>query len=273
MSLRRLAIDLTPPLLRRRVLHWRGRGLRFSGRPGNWAEAQRRSTGYDADVILERVATATRAVIDSAACFERDSVLFDEPVYPFELLAVLLRRALHRDGRLCVLDFGGSLGSTYRQCRPLLDGLKSLHWTVVEQPAFVAAGLQEFATEELHFARTVKEACVDVLPDVALASSVLQYVEDPEAVLSSLTDSGARNLLIDRTPLTNGGVHRLCVQHVPSSIYPASYPCWILSRARLLERLIGRWRVVTEFPCAEGRMATDDGLAFEFKGLILERLD
>src|SRR3546814_11444165 len=53
--------------------------------------------------------------------------------------------------RLDVIDFGGSLGSTYRQCRPLLDAVQHLQWHVVAQPHFVEAGRQEVETDELHF--------------------------------------------------------------------------------------------------------------------------
>src|SRR3546814_8173546 len=109
------------------------------------------SSGYSESAILDRVRTATRAVVAGEAAYERDSVLFDKADYPFALITALLRAAASADMRLDVIDFGGSLGSTYRQCRPLLDAVQHLQWHVVEQPHFVEAGRQEFETDELHF--------------------------------------------------------------------------------------------------------------------------
>ena len=47
-----------------------------------------RGAGYGAPDILGRVVEATRAVVAGAAPFERDSIMFDEPEYPFAVLAL-----------------------------------------------------------------------------------------------------------------------------------------------------------------------------------------
>ena len=183
------------------------------------------------------MAAATREVVAGRAAYERDSVLFHEPAYPFPIVAELLRAALANGRRLNVIDFGGSLGSTYRQCRPLLDGVQDLRWHVIEQPGFVAIGQSEFSTEELRFAASPDEVPVGDVPPLVLLSSVLQYLETPESTLRQLLGIGAKHLIIDRTPMSDLDTHRLCIQHVPKAIYDASYPCWVLSRARLLEVL------------------------------------
>jgi hypothetical protein len=54
-------------------------------------------------------------------------------------------------------------------------------------------------------------------------------------------------------------------------VYLAGYPCWILSRSKLLELLAPDWKVVDDYASPEGRHRTADGLPFEFRGLILER--
>ncbi len=270
MSARRLVKGLMPPLLLEQVRRWSGSTLRFAGRPANWAEASRMSGGYDAANILEHVVRATRAVVSGAAPYERDSVLFDEPEYPFAVLAALWRAASRQDA-LDVVDFGGSLGSSYRQCRSFLSGLQTLRWRVVEQASFVAAGRQEFSTDELGFFGALTELPPAVGPRVALVSGVLQYLEHPREVLDALSGIGARFLVVDRTPMCDADADRLCVQHVPSQIYAASYPCRLLSRPLLLAYLSDRWAVHCDFPCAEGARTTDDGFPFEYRGLILER--
>jgi len=46
------------------------------------------------------------------------------------------RAALVAKGRLSVVDVGGSLGSSYFQCRPLLRVVPQVDWAVVEQPSY-----------------------------------------------------------------------------------------------------------------------------------------
>ena len=259
-----------PPVALTMFRRWSGRSLRFSGFPADWERATQMSTGYDAVRILEKVAAATRAVNAGEASFERDSMLFDEPQYSFPILAALLRAASLGADPLEVVDFGGSLGSTYRQCKPFLDGV-SLRWYVIEQTSFVDKGRDEFATDELKFFGSVSEVPQLGEHAVILAASVLQYLEDPTATMDELSELPARHLIIDRTPLGNQEQHRLCIQYVPAQIYEASYPCWILSKSRFLSRLSATWRLVAEYPCPEGHSSTDEGLPFEFRGLILER--
>src|SRR6185295_4240667 len=97
------------------------------------------------------------------------------------------------------------------------------------------------------------------------------YLEQPERTLGELLRVGATHLVIDRTPMSPLAEHRLCIQHVPRNIYDASYPCWALSRPRLLALLsAARWRVRAEFACMEGGFTTPSGLEFSFRGLIAE---
>ena len=248
-----------------------GHGVHFTDAPADWAHALALTSGYSAATIRERVAAATREVVAGRAAYERDSVLFQEPAYPFPIVAQLLRAALANGRRLNVIDFGGSLGSTYRQCRPLLDGVQALRWHVIEQPGFVAIGRNEFGTEELRFATSPDDVPVGDVPPLVLLSSVLQYLEAPESTLRQLLDIGATHLIIDRTPMSALDTHRLCIQHVPKSIYDASYPCWVLSRTRLLEMLSrAGWRVMAEFDGLDGAFATPSDLRFTFRGLIAE---
>lgn len=260
-----------PPALATVLKRLSGRSLRFDGSPLDWADAVARSTGYDESAILERVREATRAVVDGRACYERDSALFYEPMTPLALLAGLLRSAAQDDGRLMVIDIGGSLGSSYRQCRPFLSALRQLAWHVVEQPKFVQAGRAEFATAELQFQGRVEDVPASTVPATFLISSALQYMRSPAEVLGACAARPARHLLIFRTPMSAAADHRLCIQHAPRKVYAASYPCWVLSRARLLELLAPHWLLISEQAALDGAYKTSDGLAFEFRDLIFER--
>ena len=271
MNIRRKLRSVLPPLVVAELRRFSRGASQFSGDYRSWAEAQAAATGYDADLILQRVAAATRQVLAGHAAYERDSVLFAEPAHPYPVLAALLRTAALNQGRLNVIDYGGSLGSTYRQCRAFLGDLPALRWCVVEQPHFAAAGSREFSTSELTFADSLAAVAWWGEPCLVLLSSVLQYLELPGQLLDDLARSQAMAIVIDRTPLSAAAQDRLCVQTVPRSIYSASYPCWILSRQALLERQSRHWSLVSEFSCDEGRFSTRDRFAFDFVGMIFER--
>lgn len=261
-----------PPMLYRALGRASGRALRFTGGHANWQAARAASDGYDSDAILQRVRHATQEVVSGRAAFERDGVCFEHWQPPFALLAPLLRHALQHDGVLDVVDFGGSLGSSFRQVTPFLPRLNGLRWQVVEQPAFVAAGRSEFSTETLSFHATLEDLPPPLAPRLLLLSSVLQYLPSPQTAVAEWERSGFRTVVLDRTPFWDGPDDHVCVQHVPRHIYAASYPCWILSRPRLLEGLAPDWQLLCEFPCAEGRHNARGGPNFEFKGLVLERV-
>jgi putative methyltransferase (TIGR04325 family) len=236
----------------------------------NWATALADSAGYDADVILDRTRSAMLRVKDGQAVYERDSVLFDKIEYGWPLLAGLMWAAAKHGGNLSVVDFGGSLGSSWFQNRVFLSGLRSVRWGVVEQPAYVVIGQHEFADETLRFFPTVEACVAEQVPNVLLLSSVLQYLENPYDLLDKLQQLTSADLIIDRTPFWAGDRDRLCVQHVPPEIYPASYPSWIFSEARFRSILSLHWDEVAAFDCPD---RLSGPVPFSYRGLIATRRD
>ncbi len=248
------------------------RGNHYTGDYADWNAARAASTGYDAGAILQRVRDAVRKVRDGEAVCERDSVLFDEPQLSFPVLAGLLRAAV-AGGRLSVLDFGGSLGSSYFQSRAFLDAVKPLVWTVVEQEGFVRCGRDEFQTPTLRFDFDIAEAVAAASPNVALLSGVLQYLPDPYAILRELAHARLPVIVIDRLVSSDRPTDRIAVQHVPPSIYEASYPIRIFGRGRVEESLADRYQVLARFDTVwDGSHVEYCGdLEFRSRGLILER--
>ena len=102
-----------------------------------WEEAENISTGYDTIEIIQKVQESALKVKNGKATYERDSFIFDEIQYSWPLLAGLMFAvAIHR-GELKLLDFGGSLGTTYFQNKKFLDKLQLVSWNIVEQKHFV----------------------------------------------------------------------------------------------------------------------------------------
>ena len=99
---------------------------------------------------------------------------------------------------LRVVDFGGSLGSTYFWCRDFFKEDFRLRWHVVEQEAHVKVGRADFQDEELRFDFTVDDVIAQGKPDVLLMSGVLHYLEKPAAFLEQLDKQFAINVRIIR---------------------------------------------------------------------------
>ena len=243
---------------------WRG-GNEWEGDYGSWAEAAAKSTGYDTENILKRVYQATQAVESGSAAYERDSVTFDHIEYSWPLLAGLMWGAAMHKGALRVVDFGGALGSTFRQNRVFFDNLKELRWMVVEQPHFVACGREHFESGDLSFFNSIEECLLAGPADGLILSSVLQYLEQPYDFVHSLGKYEFDYVILDRTPFSTDDEDRIKVQHVPESIYKASYPCHFLSRKDFLGAVTENYRVVEWFvPELEKTLS--------YQGCILKRI-
>ncbi len=241
--------------------------IQFRGDFKSWAEADKESAGYDEKHILEQTIAAVRKVINGEMAFERDGVPFPRMQYNCPLVSALLRIA-GRHGRLHVLDFGGSLGSTYFQSRGVLNSCSDIRWAIVEQASHVAAGNKEFANDELAFYHSIASACHDHKYDVLILSGVLQYLPDPSAFVSSILGRRIPAIIIDRTPFMVNGVARLTVQHVPKKIYPASYPAWFLSEHELLQHFEAQYEIIATWPALDKHHP--QGGRAEYKGFLFE---
>ena len=262
--------DWLPPAVTRWVREHRVSDNRFEGDFGSWEDARVRCTGYDAEEILAKVLAATVKVRRGEAVYERDSILFDTAEYVWPVTTGLLRVATQNAGRLSVLDFGGSLGTSYFQNRAILQAVPRMSWSIVEQSHFVMAGRRHIQDACLRFYQSIEDCIDEAQPNAILLSSVIQYLEDPLRVLARLSNCGVDMIIIDRTIINKSGTDRIYVQHVPDSIYRASYPCRSLSESSLINVFQPRYRLLADFP----------SLAFPalrrtksiFKGYLFERV-
>jgi putative methyltransferase (TIGR04325 family) len=219
----------------------------FFGNYKSWQEAYKNSTGYDADIILEKVKQSLLKVKKGESAYARDSVNFDKIEYSFPLLTSLLRIAIENSCDLNILDFGGSLGTSYFQCKFFLNELRSLQWSIVEQKNFVDCGNQFFEDDSLKFFYDI-DTCLSVRkPDVILLSGVIQCLENPYEFMNTVINYEFKHILIDRTAFTMKGDDRLTVQKVSPEIYPASYPSWFLNLEHFLSLFLGKYDLIFEF--------------------------
>jgi len=217
------------------------------GNYASWQEAANDSSGYNSAVIVENVKDGLLKVKTGDAAFERDSVVFSKTEYVWPVLAGLLWIAAQRRSGLNVLDFGGSLGSTFFQYRRFLSAI-NVQWNVVEQGVFIDYGVKYFQDKHLRFYYTVEECLSENAVDVILLSSVLPYLEKPYHWLDVLMSVEAPFLIFDKMPfLASGQDDRLTVQKVPPSIYDASYPAWFFNEAKFMKALERKYDLVESF--------------------------
>lgn len=219
----------------------------FFGNYRTWDEARRASGGYDSDAILHKVKDALLKVKKGEAVYERDSVLFDEIQHSWPLLAGLLWVASQNGNRLNVIDFGGSLGSSYYQNRDFLSHLNELQWSILEQEKFVQCGKLHFEDGHLKFYDNLDECIRERNPDTILFSSVIQYLEKPYDLLAEVLKKGFTYIIFDRTSFLEKGDDRLTVQKVPPEIYPASYPAWFFNLEKFLNYFSREYELMADF--------------------------
>lgn len=260
---RKVIKDLIPPIILRSVT---GLYYGWHGDYSSWREAVERSGGYDSKAILEKVKKAALKVKNGRATYERDSVLFDHIEYSFPLLSGLLWIAAKNNGKLNVMDFGGSLGSSYFQNKLFLDSLSSINWCIVEQSEFVKVGLESFENEKLHFFNSIDECLKSYEIDVVILSSVLQYLEKPFTILDHIKALRIKYMIIDRTPFIEGH-DRITIQKVKPAIYNGSYPCWFFNKGKFVSRLSDEYKLVLEFDALDKA-----NIKSKFKGFILEKV-
>lgn len=256
-------------------INWYFKNIKKSGWFGdfpNWESAARACKGYDDNAIFEQVLKSARAVREGKAVFERDSVLFFEEERDESLLRAL-QTAADTEGGVRVLDFGGSLGSSFFQHRKWITDFTDV-WCVVEQKHFVEAGKKEFENNTLKFEYTIQEAARKYKPNIILFNNVLQYLENP----LTFYREGKRLLsmkyvYLGQTPWIEGNFDKITQQMVAPKIYEASYPCHIFANDGLWHSLLrGGRQVLFEEKTRYGRYLVGN-LPLFFKDVLLESCD
>lgn len=224
----------------------------YFGNYDSWQNALKDSTGYDEDIILERVRQSLLSVKAGKAVYARDGVIFDRIYYSFPILAALFHIAVSSDRKLNLIDFGGSLGTSYYQFKNLLSELKEVNWSIVEQENFVTCGKEVFEDNNLKFFYDI-DTCLEAMnSNTILLSGVIQCIERPYEILEKIISHNFQYILVDRTAFHLGDNDRLTIQKVQPEIYPASYPSWFLSLDKFLKFFQGKYETVYEFDALAG---------------------
>ncbi|NQV88636.1 MAG: methyltransferase, TIGR04325 family [Parcubacteria group bacterium] len=243
----------------------------FFGKYQSWKEAQANSSGYDNPYVLEKVRNALTKVKNGEVAYERDSVVFNQIEYSWPVLASLLWIASLNENHLNIIDFEGSLGSSYFQNVNFFSHLKELKWNIVEQENFVECGKKYFQNNHISFFKSINECVKKSQPHAILLSSVIEYVEKPYDILRTMIEHKIPYIIIDRTSFLKNieSEEVITVQKVSPRIYDASYPCWIMSEKKVKQFLeSGGYHLVADFDSPD--KIYSDKTDVKFRGFIFK---
>lgn len=240
----------------------------FTGPYENWDIASKFCSGYEQKKILKKVLSTSIEVQKGNFLFERDSIGFKKPFFDWPIVATLLHEASLLKGNLRVLDFGGSLGSTFFQHRPLLSHC-NLSWHIIEQKHFVEAGNKYFKSNSLHFYESIEECVSSVEIDVVILSGVIQYLKNPTLLIDKILKIKANKIIIDKTMVNKTPHNLVYVQNVPPKIYNASYPCYSLSEKALIDKFTVDYELLSDFQSLPFKEVED--INSSFKGFLFTK--
>jgi len=293
--LKKIVINLTPPFIIKvfkkiknifsdRKKHKNIKNFQLHGWYAgfdSYEEIKKKCCGYSSGEIVNKCSQSLLKVKNGEAVYERDSVLFDKIQYSFPLLASLSAVASKSGNRLDLIDFGGSLGSSYFQNRKALSFLDYLRWSIVEQENFVTEGIKNFQDDVLKFYYTIEDCLKENKPNVIVLSSVLQYLENPYAFLEEIMKYNFENIIFDLTGFVEGGEDIPTLQIVPEIIYRADYACWFFNEEKFLRFFKDKYELVYDFDCSIGndieiynydKRAKYKGFYFAKKNAKIERI-
>ncbi len=268
MSIRNVLKPLTPPILLSLYKKLTSKNVSYTGNFKTWQDAADKSTGWDQAAIFEKVSASAKQVKEGKVAYERDSVIFDNIQYAWPLLACLEHIAL-ADNHLSLIDFGGSLGTTYFQNRHFLQPITSLKWYVVEQPHYVECGKREFEDQHLKFEHSIEDVIKNKSINCLLVSGTIQCLEHPAEWLQKFQTHHFEYILFDRTSFIDDD-ERISIITVPEHIYPASLPCWFFNEKQFINHFKSKYELIANFDSADVSIVSSDNKKLYWKGFFFK---
>jgi putative methyltransferase (TIGR04325 family) len=163
----------------------------------NFAAALADSNSYEDQRLIEIVAEKTRRYRED---LRNSPVRTIESRQSGQNLFVLSQVEPQR--RINVLEIGGACGASYYETIHLLPE-RIEHWSIVETAAMVAAGEALKTGSGLSFHTRVADALAPLSSrDLAIVQGTLQYVPEPEQLLTQLFAYDIEYVYVTRTPVT-----------------------------------------------------------------------
>lgn len=236
MKLKKIISLIIPPVFYKILPRKYG----YMGNYKSWEDAVKHSDGYASDIIVKKVVDSSAKVRDGLATFERDTILYEKVRPTWHILSWLLYVSIKNNNELNIVDFGGSLGTSYYQSINYLKDIVTIRWNIVEQKKLVDEGRKKFSNKNFSFYYTVEEALNVNKANVILISGSLHYIEKPYEFLKKIVELKFDYILFDKVPVfLKNEPDRICVQKVFPEIFKASLPMHIFNKDTFLKNFEG----------------------------------
>ena len=228
----------------------------YIGFYNSWEEAKKKTTGYGAVNIVEKVKKTTINMLASDL-YELDNIfyngMFNYP-YNWQILSAFLLINQNSNNSLNILDFGGALGTTYLQHRRYITHLNTVKYSIVEQENIVKTGKQIFKDKDIYFYSSLDLCIKEQNPQCILFSGTLQYLEFPYELLHNVLTHDFQYIIIDRTPFFASSkiAEKITIQKTGEEIYKASFPHRIFNYKDFVNIFKDKYNILAESLSIDG---------------------
>jgi putative methyltransferase (TIGR04325 family) len=223
----------------------------------DWETAKRRTSGYEGKATLKSL-TSRIETLKTPTDLPQDDRLSEivKAIRDSEL-------QINSTRPIRVLDIGGSFGEHFFHLQNLIPEY-NFEWTVLETEGHCSI-IPEFLTSTQGLWFISKPPTGDQFFDIALLSSVIQYVDDPYELLTMalrISDS----VIVNRLPLSTCSKDRVAIQRPGLMGSKGSYPVHIFSEAvftKYLEptaEIRSRWMVPQDSAVIRFKYIENQGL-------------
>jgi len=213
-----------------------------------WEEAEKDCEVYDEKAIQEKLKTAILKVKNGQAVYERDGIIYDQIYYSWPLLSHLLLAASQNNNQLSLIDFGGSLGTTFFQNKKYLNQLNKVQWDVVELGYLIETGKKEIAEKGLDFFYTIEDAIkTNGKHNILITNGVFPYLEKPYELFNLFKSFNFEYIIIESTYFNYEARDRICIQKTNPKAYTAFYPCWLLDYEKVKAYFMDEYIIFNEY--------------------------
>ena len=206
------------PLLRKIKTFFAPSRLHLEGSFSSFHEAEKNCSGYSDSIVLDKVYSAVKDVLNGYGTYERDGTVFSPR--PKNLRLTHIFKSILQEYSI-IVDYGGGLGGSYINHRDIIP--ETVDYYVVEQPNFVERGRQLASDFNLPLTFSSSLSNIPNKIDLVILSGLLQYVPNPYSILSEVLILSPQYLLIDRTSFSNDHKWKLQVNDDYYST-PVNYP-------------------------------------------------